>query len=248
MANKNEHFVVLYDTISRSGLYTPNEIAVYSNLLSHQGTNEKAWPSQTTIGREVTLNKKTVGRTIKSLVRKGLVTVKYQFDESGRQTTNAYYVHETPLRGTNSRPPLDRKSHKGDSIKGNSLINTPSETVSERWVHLSHELPPTEKQMEYIRDLVMEFEGCDEEDANELVDDLAIDTQVDADDLIRMLYVAIKNQAEKGHSFGFTLADYYPGGYPLPSPEESIGAISTHTPSLNGEATPCDGDEEEGDF
>ena len=209
MANKNEHFVVLYDTISRSGLYTPNEIAVYSNLLSHQGTNEKAWPSQTTIGREVTLNKKTVGRTIKSLVKKGLVTVKYQFDESGRQTTNAYYVHETPVRGTNSRTPLDKKSHKGDS-----LVNTPSEMVCESWVQLSYGLPPTEKQFEYIRDLVMEFEGCDEDKANDLVDELEIYTQIDADHLIRLLYVAIKNNAKKGHSFGFTLDDYYPGGYP----------------------------------
>jgi hypothetical protein len=174
------------------------------------------------------------------------VTVKYQFDESGRQTTNAYYVHESPSRGTNSRTPLDKKSHKGDSITGNSLVNTPSEMVSERWVHLSYGLPPTEKQMEYIRDPVMEFECCDEEDAKERVDELEIYTQVDADHLIRLLYVAIKNQAEKGHSHGFTLADYYPGGYSLPSPEESIGAISTHTTPRNSQATPFDDDEEGG--
>jgi predicted transcriptional regulator len=239
-----QHWVKAYDSVIRAGWLKPNEIAVYMNLLSHQGINPTAWPSHETIGEEVGIHSRTVARTIKKLEAKKLVEVLPRFEENGRQTSNAYRVKRVPIAPALGRPPGGTKSDKEDSSQ-EDLTNTSTKVeVRNDWSYLSDTKPPTAKQLDYIADLIMDVEECTPDEAWAHIDELSVPTQKAAGELIRDLYVAAKSIEAIGHSGCFELypdpGELYPdpGGIPLPPPSSSPGAVSPHTGHVNSESTP----------
>ena len=232
-----QHWVKAYDSVIRAGWLTPNEIAVYLNLLSHQGINATAWPSHETIGEEVGVHSRTVARTIKKLQAKALVQVIPRFEGNGRQTSNAYQVTRVPLPPASCLAPRDRESYKEDSSQEDSLKTSTKVEVKNDWSYLSDTKPPTDAQFDYIADLIMDVEQCTPSEAWAHLDELRVPTQKAAGELIRDLFVAAKSIEAFGHPGGF---DLYPNtrGIPLPPPSPDPGAVSTHTEASKSESTP----------
>jgi hypothetical protein len=232
-----QHWVKAYDSVIRAGWLKPNESVVYMNLLSHQGINPTAWPSHETIGEEVGIHSRTVARTIKKLEAKKLVEVLPRFEENGRQTSNAYRVKRVPIAPALGRPPVGRKSYKEDSSQEDSLKTSTKVEVKNDWSYLSDTKPPTDAQLDYIADLIMDVEQCTPSEAWAHLDELRVPTQKAAGERIRDLYVAAKSIKAFGHPGGF---DLYPDprGIPLPPTPPDPGAVSTHTEASKSESTP----------
>ena len=232
-----QHWVKAYDSVIRAGWLTPNEIAVYLNLLSHQGINATAWPSHETIAGEVGIHSRTVARTIKKLQAKALVQVIPRFEGNGRQTSNAYQVTRVPLPPASCLAPRDRESYKEDSSQEDSLKTSTKVEGKKDWRYLSPTKPPTSAQLDYICDLIMDIGGCGLNEARAVLDELIVPSQKAADEIIRDLYVEGRKIREFGH-FGDLDLLLGIGEEPLPLAPLETGAVSTHTDALKSESTP----------
>ena len=201
----NQHWVKAYDAVVRGGWLKPAESVVYLNLLSHQGINATAFPSQKTVAEEVNLSQKTVHRVIKSLVQKGLITSTARFGDDGNQTSNAYRVRRVPIGGTRSPSPLDTMTNEGDTTQEDST-NTSSRMMKNSWAGLSSEKPASKQQLDYIHDLIVDYEECGDLDAKKKSKSLCLQSQVDADAVIKKIYQAIQYRNRFGKSNGFEIS------------------------------------------
>jgi hypothetical protein len=152
------------------------------------------------------MDKRTVGRAIETLVAKGLVTVKHRYTADGRQTSNDYWVRRVPLGQAFNLRPVGTESHKEDSLQEAS-INTPSKMATRSWSHVSAEKPPTKAQLDYLVDLVVDFEVCSESSAKALIKGLNLNDQEAAHLAIRKVHTANLYRARYGKSSGFKLDD-----------------------------------------
>lgn len=211
----DQHWAKAYDLVIRGGWLRPNESVVYLNLLSHQGLNATAFPSHTTVGREVNLSPKTVQRVIKSLREKGLITVTPRCGDDGRQTTNAYRVRRVPIGGTYRPGAMVTVTNEEDSNQEASL-KTSSKMMMRSWTGLSPDKPATKQQLDYIHDLIIDFEECNDVDAKQKTSALSLQNQVEADGAIKEIFQAIVYRNLFGKSNGFELLSLVkPTGVPV---------------------------------
>ena len=200
----DQHWAKAYDLVIRGGWLRPNESVVSLNLLSHQGLNATAFPSHTTVGREVNLSPKTVQRVIKSLKEKGLITVTPRCGDDGRQTTNAYRVRRVPIGGTYRPGAMVTVTNEEDSNQEASL-NTSSKMMKRSWRGLSPDMPASKQQLDYIHDLIIDLEECNDVDAKQKTSALSLQNQVEADGVIKEIFQAIVYRNRFGKSNGFEL-------------------------------------------
>lgn len=83
-------FTIVYnDFIDNSGVLSSCEKLVMLVLMRY---GEKAFPSVPKIAKSIGATDRTVQKTIKSLIEKGIVKREYRFSEKGDHTTNVYTI------------------------------------------------------------------------------------------------------------------------------------------------------------
>lgn len=192
------NFTMVPNDFIRSPKLDPYEKTIWIYLKSRQGANESAWPSQKTIAKETSIGHSTVKRKISSLIQKGLIRSTQRFIGQ-EQTTNLYSVQIPPEEYSFNpyqsieSPPKSTESYKEYSIQEDSLINTPSSrAVKKSWKNLRHDKPMTASQKGYLIDLIIEFEECSREEAEEMIFDWLPLSEVEAHELIHENYVEAK--------------------------------------------------------
>ena len=66
--------------------------AVYIYLLDRANSKGECWPAVSTIGKELSLSRRTVQRAISELESKGLLAREDRWRENGGRSSNLYYV------------------------------------------------------------------------------------------------------------------------------------------------------------
>lgn len=85
---KQEPFVMLPKKIYEYAL-TPISFAVYCYLLSCHNQKNGCYPSRRTISKYCIISDSSVGRAVKELEERGLISVMHNFGD-GRQRNNSY--------------------------------------------------------------------------------------------------------------------------------------------------------------
>jgi hypothetical protein len=81
------------------------KLVLISLANAHNNRSAQCNPGLDVIGRESSLSRSTVLRKIKALADDGWITVASSFDESGRQTSNAYVICTARGEGVTMAPP-----------------------------------------------------------------------------------------------------------------------------------------------
>ncbi|BAU99982.1 helix-turn-helix domain-containing protein [Aurantimicrobium minutum] len=194
---KNTNFTMVPNAFIRSPHLDPYEKTIWIYLKSRQGVNATSWPSHQTISKETSIGKSTVKRKINNLIEKGLLQSTQRF-VGHEQTTNTYTVLFMPDEFLDSSPrfiaspPEFTSSYKEDTSQEDTFNNTPFTTGEKSWTNLQPERKITEKQREYLRDLIAESEDCSTNEADEYIDELMPLSQVEANELISEYWVELR--------------------------------------------------------
>lgn len=138
-------FTIVYnDFIDNSGVLSSCEKLVMLVLMRY---GEKAFPSVPKIAKSIGATDRTVQKTIKSLIEKGIVKREYRFSEKGDHTTNVYTIidsaavwaakSEEEMKAAAEETELERamriiKEHGGTvNFPGNAKLLTSDTGISE---------------------------------------------------------------------------------------------------------------------
>ena len=195
---KNTNFTIAPNELIRCEHLHPYEKLIYLYLKSRQGANEHAWPSQRRIAKELGIGLSTVKRYLDSLEDLRLIRRTSRFI-GGERITSLYKVYPTTrwIREGLPRPVQtqrrSRAGYKGDSFQENSSLNSPFVMDQKKsWKNLRDDRPPTQKQMEYMRDLASRGDEWCTEQVDEFMLDIDSMSQVDANYVIETLWVDLK--------------------------------------------------------
>lgn len=186
-------FTMLDNELVRSGLLKPHELAVYANLKSRKGNKRTAWPSHSTIAKETSMSQSTVKTCIKELQSLGLIEVSHRYLGPGKQTSNEYRIFDKSrgLRATGRWSHCDYEEY---SLKNDSNTKSSTKSNKRKWEYLKPGAPATEKQKTYILDLQDMTGGYDYIHLFPELSDIEALDQVQADQLIELLYVQMKQE------------------------------------------------------
>lgn len=124
---------------------SPTAKLVHAVLVRHQGDNESAWPSATTLGREIGVGERRVREVLRELELAGVVSIEARPGRSPLCRVSCP-VREGPdesIRGPVPPPQIDRAAHPGSSP-----LRTP-----DRSRRNSGSIPPTERRHNEVREL-----------------------------------------------------------------------------------------------
>jgi GntR family transcriptional regulator len=179
-----ERFTMALPWVCRGGILTPNQKAVYINLLDRQGANNHAWPSHATIARETCMSRSSVKRAIKDLEAMKLVRIRGRLGDDGKRTSNSYEVAKYPPGSVRTTPQFSQ-SYKEDSVQEDSSLNSSSARSKRSWENVSDEHRPSDKQLDHLTELIVENEGVSEAEAKAWVATMGIETSRDAHEAIK---------------------------------------------------------------
>lgn len=200
---KNTNFTMVPNEILRSDQLNIYEKAIYAYLKSRQGANEHAWPSQKRMAKELSIGLTTLKKNLDSLEEIRLIRRTSRFI-GGERITSLYKVLPPPrwLREGEPRPAAAQGGSGGgykedsvqeDSVQENSSLNSPFVMDQKKsWKNLRDDRPPTQKQMEDMRDLAARGDEWCAEHYEDFMQHRESMTQVDANYLIKTLWVDLK--------------------------------------------------------
>ena len=95
----NANFFQMTNAIFSYGL-SPNELAVYSYLVSCTGSKDKCWPSVKVIAANCNISENTVRKAVKVLDKRGFIrkveTTRYTRNGVPHQGNNNYFLLDLP--------------------------------------------------------------------------------------------------------------------------------------------------------
>ena len=103
-----------------------NAIKIFAALLRRGSTPENCYPGHKGLSKLCHMSISTVRRAIDELVAAGWVSIKERFDSDGRQTSNGYWLHDSPCR-----VPSDAEGGANFEQGGCSPVNNEREPLNE---------------------------------------------------------------------------------------------------------------------
>jgi hypothetical protein len=200
------NFTIVPNALIRSNKLDIYAKGIYIYLRSRQGTNIESWPSHATIASDLDIGISTVKRRLQVLGDMGLVSSRPAFN-GNEQTSNRYVAHEatnqlSELNGSKPRvnPPSFREDYEEDSINEDKTNKHPTgenssvmSVESKRsWGHVDHSVPPTPRQLSYIKDLATQAGRRESDEVLGFFENLESMSQLDAHLLVRHLWVGLE--------------------------------------------------------